>query len=222
MGKVPILFTATAISGWLIGPISRISQALRKTGTTIISHILILGEQPHEPIAEPLAAGDSGLRLAFISEQVVRSARAGTLSHHYAMVIPTLYRTRLSREFSYPVGAEILSEALAGVPNFSDFRICFSDVVSAWKSKFQQMLATGVDYEIIRARLWSPFEIFVYPVQRGLKHPAHEALVSNGLPKMREWMSREGSPSSLKLASGSIVFSPPTLTVRFEERNHVA
>jgi hypothetical protein len=138
------------------------------------------------------------------------------------MLIPTLYRTRLSREFSYPVGAEVLSEHLAGVPRISDFHICFSDVVSAWKSKFQKMLADGVDYEIVTARLWSPFEIFVYPVQRRLKHPAHEALVANGLPKMREWMLRQGSASSLKFASGSIVFSPPALTVRFEERNNVA
>lgn len=138
------------------------------------------------------------------------------------MVIPTLYRTRLSREFSYPVGAEILSEHFTGVPNFPEFRICFSDVVSAWKSKFQQMLAEGADYEIVTARLWSPFEIFVYPVQRRLKHGAQEALVADGLPKMREWMMRQGSPSSLKFASGRIVFSPPALTVHFEERNHVA
>jgi len=54
------------------------------------------------------------------------------------MLIPTLYKTRLPREFSYPIGAEALSEQLAGVPQFSEFRICFSDVVSAWKSKFSR------------------------------------------------------------------------------------
>jgi hypothetical protein len=138
------------------------------------------------------------------------------------MLIPTLYKTRLPSELSFPVGAEVLSEHLADVPHFSDFRICFSDVVSAWKSKFQQMLADGADYEIVTARLWSPFEIFVYPVRRHLKHAVKEAMVADGLPKMRQWMLRQGSPSSLKFASGGIVFSPPTLTVHFEERNHVA
>jgi hypothetical protein len=137
------------------------------------------------------------------------------------VLIPTLYKTRLSREFSYPVGAELLSEQLEGVPNFAEFHICFSDVVSAWKSKFQQILATGADYEVIRARLWTPFEIFIYPVRRPLKHAVQEALLSTGLPKMREWILSQPTPSSLKFASGLILFSPPTLSVRFEERNHV-
>ena len=65
------------------------------------------------------------------------------------MLIPTLYKTRLPREFSYPIGAEALSEHLASVPQFSEFRICFSDVVSAWKSKFQQMIAEGADSRTI-------------------------------------------------------------------------
>ncbi len=138
------------------------------------------------------------------------------------MLIPTLYKIRLSRELSYPIGAELLSEQLEGVPNYSEFHICFSDVVSAWKSKFRQTLATDADYEVITARLWSPFEIFIYPVRRSLKHAVHEAVVSTGLPKMREWMLRQTAPSSLKFASGLIIFSPPTVSVRFEERNHVA
>lgn len=142
------------------------------------------------------------------------------------MLIPTLYKIRLSREFSYPVGAELLSEQLAGVPHFSEFRICFSDVVSAWKSKFQQMIAEGADYEVIRARLWSPcfwspFEIFVYPVKRELKHAAQEALVSHGLPRLREWMIQRGGRDSLTFASCGIVFSPPTQTVHIQEHNHV-
>ena len=37
-------------------------------------------EQRDDQIAEPLAAGDSGLRAAFISEPAARSARAGSLA----------------------------------------------------------------------------------------------------------------------------------------------
>ena len=138
------------------------------------------------------------------------------------MLIPTLYKTRLPRELSYPIGAAALSEHLAGVPQLSEFRICFSDVVSAWKSKFQQMLAEGADYEIVTARLWSPFEIFVYPVQRALKHAVHEALVSHGLPQLRDWMLQQSSRTTMTFASCSIIFSPPTQTVHIQERDHVA
>src|SRR5205809_4720577 len=124
------------------------------------------------------------------------------------MLIPTLYKTRLPREFSYPIGAEALSKHLAGVPQLSEFRICFSDLVSARKSKFQQMIAEGADYEIVTARLWSPFEIFVYPVQRALKHAAQEALVSHRLPQLRDWMLRQSSRTTLTFAYCSIIFSP--------------
>src|SRR4051794_38228251 len=107
------------------------------------------------------------------------------------MVIPTLYKTRLPRNLSYPIGAEALSEHLAGVPHLSEYQLCFSDLVSAWKSEFQRILATGADYEIVRVRFWSPFEISVYPVQRILRHAAHDALLSHGLPQLRDWMLQQ-------------------------------
>ena len=138
------------------------------------------------------------------------------------MLIPTRYKARLSREFSYPIGAEALSQQLAGVPCFDEFQISFSDVVSAWKSKFQRMVAEGADYEIVRVRFWSPFEISVYPVQRTLKHGAKEALVSHGLPQLRDWMERQGSRTTMTFASCGIIFSPPTQTVHIQEDDRVA
>jgi hypothetical protein len=139
-----------------------------------------------------------------------------------AMVIPTLYKTRLPRELSYPIGAETLSEHLANVPHFFEFRICFSDVVSGWKSNFQQMLVEKADYEIVTARLWSPFEIFVYPVQRGLKHAAHDALVTCGVPRLRDWIVQRSSRAATTFASCSLVFSPTTRMVHVIQQEHVA
>lgn len=139
-----------------------------------------------------------------------------------AILIPTLYKTRLPRNLSYPIGAEALSNGLAGVPQLSQFQISFSDIVSAWKSKFQRILAEGADYEIVTVRFWSPFEILVYPVQRTLKHAAHEALLLHGLPPLREWMLRQSSRRTMTFASCSIIFSPPTETVRVQEHDHVA
>ena len=164
---------------------------------------------------------DSNIRPAAFDARTDGSLNDG-LSHAQTMLIPTRYKIRLSREFSYPVGAEVLSMHLGGVPHFSEFQICFSDVVSAWKSKFQRIIAEGAGYEILTARFWSPFEIYVYPVLRNLKHGAQEALVSNGLPALRNWILRQGSPSSIKCASGRIVFSPSAMTVRFEEQSHVS
>ena len=137
------------------------------------------------------------------------------------MLIPTLYKNKLPRELSFPVGAEILSEQLVGVPRFSEFRVCFSDSISAWKSKFRRILAEGTDYEIVSASLGLP-KIMVYPVKRELRHQVREALLSDGLPKLRGWMMRRSKPSELTSGFAGIIFSPSTLTVYLEERNHVA
>jgi hypothetical protein len=153
---------------------------------------------------------------------VGRVPELGSLATFARMLIPTRYKVRLSREFSYPIGAEALSEQLAGVPHFDEFQISFSDVVGAWKSKFQQMLAEGADYKIVRVRFWSPFEISVYPVQRALKHAAQEALVSHGLPQLRDWMVRQSSRTTMTFASCGIVFSPPSQMVHIQEHDHVA
>src|SRR5205085_2498530 len=75
---------------------------------------------------------------------------------------------------------------------------------------------------IVRVRFWSPFEISVYPVLRTLKHAAHEALVSHGLPHLRDWMLRQGLRTTTMFASCSIVFSPPSQRVHIQEHDHVA
>jgi hypothetical protein len=135
------------------------------------------------------------------------------------MRIPTRYKkTKLSKELSYPIGAELLSEHLSDVPQFSELSICFSDIVSAWKSKFQRILVQGADYEILRLSLWDPFMIYIYPVKRELKRAATEALVSVGLPKLRESMITCYPPNPLRLVHAYIVFSPATLSVHFGER----
>jgi hypothetical protein len=41
------------------------------------------------------------------------------------ITIPTLSRTRLGRNFSYPIGAERISSALASVPHVADLKLQF-------------------------------------------------------------------------------------------------
>jgi hypothetical protein len=62
----------------------------------------------------------------------------------------------------------------------------------------------------------------VYPVKRELKHQVREMLISDGLPKLRDWMMRHSEPSPLIYAAAGINFSPSTMTIHFDERNHAA
>ena len=145
------------------------------------------------------------------------------------MLIPTGYKQRLPRGLSYPVGAELLSEHLADLPQFADLRVCFSDSPTWRASKFQQTLADGVPYEVVTASAESAASIYVYPVQRHLRHPARRALVSHGLPALRAWLAAHFPADPLRGASCAVMFDPPAATVflrtwvaGFGQRDHPA
>jgi hypothetical protein len=136
------------------------------------------------------------------------------------MIIPTASKTRLPPALAYPVGVELLSKHLAGVPHFPEFRIRFSDAVGAQKSDFQEIMAQGSDYDIVRVTLW-PSQIYVFPVKRVLKHAAREALVVYGLPQLREWVLKRGMRLLMTHATCRIIFSPSTQTMHFQEQDQV-
>ena len=133
------------------------------------------------------------------------------------MLIPTGYKRRLSQGFSYPVGAELLSEHLAGLPQFADLRVCFSESPTWQASKFQRTLADGVPYEVVTASADPSASIYVYPVQSHLRHPARQALVSHGLPALRAWLSEHFPVDPLRGASCAVMFDPPVATVFLRE-----
>ena len=133
------------------------------------------------------------------------------------MRIPTVYRKRLSREFSFPIGAEMLSEHLAGVPQYPLLRLNFSNVVSAWKSEFQKILNGSQDYPIITSTLYGSFDVTVYPVKRPLKRLAHEHLASGGLRLLRESMCRHYPPNPPQQAYCKMMFSPTKNSVFLRE-----
>ena len=50
---------------------------------------------------------------------------------HGGAMIPTQYKAKLPRHLSYPIGAESLSEALAGAPHVESLSVTFS-VQAVW------------------------------------------------------------------------------------------
>src|SRR5438105_15718980 len=99
------------------------------------------------------------------------------------IVIPTLSRVKISRNLSYPIGAEAISEALASVVQLTELKLLF------YSSKFDTGLRRG-HYEFLRVEylnnarsvekwpIWnlhgrppqSRWEIAVQPVPRVLRH----------------------------------------------------
>jgi hypothetical protein len=128
-------------------------------------------------------------------------------------VIPTLSRSRIPRNLSYPIGAEAISEELALVPQFSELQLIFFlnkfDIdIRSGRGRFEQP-----SYEFIRVeylkdakpggdwpirRLYgrpprSRWGIVVQPVSRVLWHRISEYIIESTLPIIRDWlMDRSG------------------------------
>ena len=123
-------------------------------------------------------------------------------------MIPTHYKMKLPGSLAYPVGAELLSAALADVPQRDRLTLGFYDKPTIFASEFRRLLACGV-YTVIavnyrhlgpglsgsnkdvdtgwyRSESW---ELSVYPVPGKQKALVRAALVAEGIPAVREWLT---------------------------------
>jgi hypothetical protein len=64
-------------------------------------------------------------------------------------LIPTRYRSPISKELSYPVGSEIVSGALAAVPQFDVLTLTFSNYRTP--AELRRRIAHGAEVAIFRA-----------------------------------------------------------------------
>ena len=127
-------------------------------------------------------------------------------------VLPTSYKQKLPRGWSYPIGAEVLSSHLLGIPQFADLRVHFSRHNLFFASRHESNRRAGRPYVILAAYFRRPenspaaprkptipwwtirWELVVYAVPSALKSAAHSLLVETAMPRLREWfltLSRE-------------------------------
>ena len=123
-------------------------------------------------------------------------------------MIPTRYKAKLPRTLSYPIGAEAISEALAGAPHTEEFSLAFSDYALWPRSEFQRLLRDGQPYKVLAAEYqpaqkpgyggsqlmvesgWYDchWELHVYQVVRAWRHLVNQLLREQGLPAVVEWL----------------------------------
>ena len=123
-------------------------------------------------------------------------------------MIPTRSKSKLSKLLSYPIGAEVISEALADAPFVSEIALSFHDKAMWPLSEFQRHLREGLPYQILSMeftpvikpgysapaklieRGWfdAKWSVTVYPVLRELRQVAGQLLREQGLPIVWEWM----------------------------------
>lgn len=125
----------------------------------------------------------------------MRALCCGRPSDVKQTMIPTCYKAKLSRQQSYPIGAEALTEGLAGAPHLDAFSVWFS---SGWR--LQKLLARRVPYTILTAEYRRPrkmgyiraddeeWRLTIYPVIRELRHSANRLLREVGLLLVTQWL----------------------------------
>ena len=81
-------------------------------------------------------------------------------------IIRTIRKERLPSGYSYPVGAEIISNALQGIPQYHLASITFDWKDIFWASKYQEKIRSAGAIKIIDVNfdLWKDWRIFVHAV----------------------------------------------------------
>ncbi len=130
-------------------------------------------------------------------------------------MIPTSSKAKLPSDFSYPIGAEVISEALAGTPHVGAFSVWFGNGTGGLSTKplsavefrsaseFRRLLVDRRPYAIMAA-WYQPkskprigvdaffgrerWGLTVYPVLAELKHLASRLLREEGLPTIATWL----------------------------------
>ncbi|MHB1556572.1 MAG: hypothetical protein ACYC61_03710, partial [Isosphaeraceae bacterium] len=128
-------------------------------------------------------------------------------------MIPTRVKSKLPRGLSYPIGAEALSEALAGSPHVEAISLWFSDHPGWRGSESRRVLAAREPYRIVEVRFrpagapgfigsrdmikmgWfdEAWEIHVCPVLSEFRHLAHRLLCEQGRPALGEVAEGHGT-----------------------------
>ena len=143
-----------------------------------------------------------------------------------ALLIPTRFRSKIAHTRSYPVGAEAISKALAGVPQFEHLELTF------WDYKFQPLAKSykvlevayrhlggfhSASKDMIERGFHEPkWQITVKPVSRGQRHLVQVQLLERGLPYLKEWLTDNTSDRRRGSSALSFSYDEETKTLGYE------
>ena len=125
-------------------------------------------------------------------------------------IIPTGNKAKIGKADSYPLGAELLSDALRGTPMFQQLGLSFGHNGSSSKTSagMTQLPVLSVEYRLehwISGIVFGPtWSIGVNAVPREIKGLIRANLVEGGLMEVRRWLESHahvwGSEGTHRLA----------------------
>lgn len=106
-------------------------------------------------------------------------------------LIPTRYKEKLPKDWSYPLGAEIITKRLNGIELSDPFDIWFQWRAEFWYSKFQENVKGLGDIVILECRsslFHSGLTLYLYALPSTIKKNVRESLDHDVFPKLFEWL----------------------------------
>ncbi len=131
-------------------------------------------------------------------------------------LIPTRYREHISKELSYPIGAEKISQALQSIPQYGELALEFWSGWRATPSRLRQAATGGRFLRVLvgawhqanpkRKRLNDSFTLSVYAVPRQFKRVATETLEAQGLGALRSWFMELNETCDLDTSKSMVMY----------------
>ena len=114
-------------------------------------------------------------------------------------LIPTHYKEKLPKEWSYPVGAEIILHHLSGIKLSDPIDISFNWRGEYWYSKYQKTVKTLGVIKILECRsslFHSGLALYVYGVPSKIKQEVRSSIEQNVFPRLYRWLSKATNKST--------------------------
>ena len=117
-------------------------------------------------------------------------------------VVPTASRAKISRNLSYPIGAERVSALLVSAVQLADIKLHFySGIDVQFRSGHYEFLRVEYLNNVRQVQEWpistlykrptqSRWEIVVQPVPRTLRHRVKEYIVDFALTQIAHWLAQ--------------------------------
>jgi hypothetical protein len=133
-------------------------------------------------------------------------------------LIPTRSKEKLPAGFSYPVGAEAISEALRGAPQFEEFVLQFAWRDNFWASQYQEKLAALGRISIVVVWYFQGWSIQVNSVPRAHAHVAKVLVLEQALPALVQALqSAAENPTYFRWVAGIDLSSNSLITDAVEQ-----
>ena len=139
-------------------------------------------------------------------------------------LIPTKYKSKISKGFSFPIGAKDISESLQGIPQYDKFVLTFHGRDTFWASKFNEKLKNKesitiieINYSRIKATITTPkdweetgysspkWSVRVYALPSEYRLNTKNQLTEEAMPAFKKWLIEIGDIAEFRYYTKSFI-----------------